>query len=398
MNADFKFHPVGHGLFYSGVIKARERGGEPFTFVYDCGGKDPVGQFKEFWAPLKKEHRGIRLTLLVISHFHKDHISGVLDLIKAAKPKFVVMPYLSLAERVAHVAMLLGDSELDRRSAEELSRFILAPESCCEESKCRLYLINPAELADKPRDYYVDWFAGQGSDELGFPGERPEQRNGAFVVRNGAVAFSARWQFHFFMPKKAFNHRKIGNWLAQRGIDDGGFCRNISSKLFEEIEKKFGRLKLRNNGSNLVCMHGPVCGNKERILWTAWSGKPCLNCCWGCGFCGIVMMHEGCWIDGVSADIQVLTGDAEFQKTMPKEIANIPVDRCFLFQIPHHGSRNGWRDWFNKLPNCELRPVTHRWNCTYKGRPFMTDLDNLKDACHVTESPMSALNINMVIR
>lgn len=70
-------------------------------------------------------------------------------------------------------------------------------------------------------------------------------------------------------------------------------------------------------------------------------------------------------------------------------------DRCFLFQIPHHGSRNGWRDWFNELPRCELRPVTHRWNCTYNGKPFMTDSENLIDACHMTEASMSALNVRM---
>ena len=161
--------------------------------------------------------------------------------------------------------------------------------------------------------------------------------------------------------------------------------------LYKKIKNKFGELSAGTdpNVSNVVCVHGPLVANRYLCEWVASAGGPC---CWrrGCGICSSMGDVAN------FADIQVLTGDAMFGNEIEAGIEKYK-DRCFLFQIPHHGSENGWQDWFNELTNCKLRPVTHRWNCTYRGKQFMTDLSNLKEACHVTESPMSALNVRMAV-
>lgn len=363
MNADFKFHPVGHGLFYSGVIEARERSGKPFNFVYDCGGKDPAGQFNKFWAPLKKEHKDIRLTLLVISHFHKDHISGIPNLIKAAKPRFVVMPYLSLAERVACVAKLLGDFESDLEQDElvALVRFILMPEVCCEEWECELYLINPDMQGEGLPGDYDEFQIGFGDNELKFPDESIQKvRDGARVIRNGAIGFLAGWEFHFFMPKKSANHEEIKRWLDKKGMIEEwlkGYA--INAELFAEIKTEFGKLDLKSNGSNLVCVHGPVHNVRNDCACVlAGDGISYLSrlCVRRRGW------HAECVMPTCFSVRQMLTGDAEFN-----EVSNfskwMSVEECnqvALFQVPHHGSPQNQEDWFeSQLPNCVSWVVPH---------------------------------------
>lgn len=360
MTADFRFHPVGHGLFYSGVVETRERSGEPFTFVYDCGGKDPVGQFKEFWDPFKKEHEDIRLTLLVVSHFHKDHISGIPYLIKVAKPKFAVMPYLSPVERVACFAVLSKESDLDQMLIEDLGRLILAPEACCKEHGCKLYLINPDEQVEKQPEGFDELSVARASDELSFPDENPTRENGAEVIRNGAVGFFAGWRFHFFMPKKATNSQEIENWLFSKTIrDQGELNGRIDNALFEEITKKFGDLKLKNNGSNLVCVHGPVRNVRKDCVcvlagdWVGYSSRFCVR---RRGW------HAECVMPTCLSARQMLTGDAEFNEVsnFSKWMSDDECNQVALFQVPHHGSPLNREDWFeSQLPNCIAWVVPH---------------------------------------
>lgn len=87
----FHFHPVGQGLFYTGVIR---RGNESFIFVYDCGGsgKDLVASVvKRFIDSL----RGKKIDLLVLSHLHEDHINGIESILKELEPGGnIVIPYV----------------------------------------------------------------------------------------------------------------------------------------------------------------------------------------------------------------------------------------------------------------------------------------------------------------
>ena len=70
---NFKFHPVGFGLFTSGKI-------ENFRFVYDCGTKSTQAFVEN--AIDSEFQAGDVIDLLVISHFHKDHISGIKKLLE----------------------------------------------------------------------------------------------------------------------------------------------------------------------------------------------------------------------------------------------------------------------------------------------------------------------------
>lgn len=96
--ATCKFHGVGQGLFYTSIIRLNRAGRNCFTFVYDCGttskNKWLKQEIRDFADSLpKKNNQKPVVDLLVISHFHADHINGLQELLKKVSVNTVVLPY-----------------------------------------------------------------------------------------------------------------------------------------------------------------------------------------------------------------------------------------------------------------------------------------------------------------
>jgi hypothetical protein len=91
----FIFHNAGQGLFYSGKING-------FEFVYDCGSIRKQ-HLTNIVLDYKRTLPNEKLNLLVLSHLHEDHVSG-LHAIFHRNPKTsverVILPYLSPTERL----------------------------------------------------------------------------------------------------------------------------------------------------------------------------------------------------------------------------------------------------------------------------------------------------------
>jgi len=92
----FTFHNIGQGLFYSGNI-------ENFNIIYDCGSRRKTHANKVVSNYKKNDLSRNKLNLLIISHFHDDHTSGLYSLL-IRKPKLsvdlAIIPYLSPIERL----------------------------------------------------------------------------------------------------------------------------------------------------------------------------------------------------------------------------------------------------------------------------------------------------------
>lgn len=85
-------YPVGQGSFYSEVFFLPE--GKVFTVVYDCGSFNTKELHREI------DHSNIEeIDLLVISHYHKDHINGLVHMNKKKiTAKKIFIPKLEASE------------------------------------------------------------------------------------------------------------------------------------------------------------------------------------------------------------------------------------------------------------------------------------------------------------
>lgn len=155
-----EFWNVGQGLFSSGRI---QMGDAPsFHWVYDCGTNSSPKLIQNAIQKYNQQENNADIDLLVLSHFDKDHISGVKELLKnGRKIKRWVVPYYPLWQRlvIASLFDIQPDDEewafyqnpiqyLKADFAEELNetKFLLLP---AKENESEISIsLNPSNFDD----------------------------------------------------------------------------------------------------------------------------------------------------------------------------------------------------------------------------------------------------------
>lgn len=91
---------VGHGGFHSGALG---RSAARLRWVYDCGAsrEEGINRLESEIAIIKGDGEKRTLDLLFLSHFDRDHVSGVAKLLAALNVRTVIMPYLDDFQRLA---------------------------------------------------------------------------------------------------------------------------------------------------------------------------------------------------------------------------------------------------------------------------------------------------------
>ena len=99
-----QFHAVGHGTFFTSNVEDFEGG--CFRWGYDCGSKRPsrVEEAVETLTYSQAWLDDTELDMVVVSHFDNDHINGLELLLERHKVKQLVLPYMSLKTRLAHMS------------------------------------------------------------------------------------------------------------------------------------------------------------------------------------------------------------------------------------------------------------------------------------------------------
>lgn len=112
------FHPVGHGAFYTERFND-EDGKCVFTAVYDCGASSSNRIEKAIKAAFKNTEE---IDLLFISHLHKDHINGVMQLMEQCNVKRIVLP--ALEDEVVIEALLYNYTHQAEEFDNDANKFI----------------------------------------------------------------------------------------------------------------------------------------------------------------------------------------------------------------------------------------------------------------------------------
>ena len=386
----FVFHPVGHGLFYTGEIT--DDSGESFSFAFDCGSENEQivldiinnGLLPNGLSDILPEH----IDLLIISHFHADHISGALELIKKKRISKVILPYLTDTTKILYASKM--DSSFSNGS--NLVNFISDPTTVIKEinENCEVHLLNENESSDFNRlelwDSEREPFEFKWTDKL--------NSNSNLYQHAGNVSLvSPIWEFRFYMPKIGDKDQiqKLKDFFSDNSITIDN-ARNH----FSEIEAKMDELKLDDNISNIVCAHGP----SSKLLLGAIENN----------ITPYPLSHPFPWIWhpyyyyrrhpflSEFRPIQFLNGDAEIDdKNAFRNRYKDQLLRSILFQIPHHGSKKNWDDIFCKWqPFCNLWPVTHNRTNKRKGRGIFPSANfSFISVRPITDDPYSKLEFRI---
>lgn len=373
IRAVHRFFPVGQGLFATGSVEfwppARrprriiDSGGPPkpapvgpYRWVYDCGSSSGKRLVTNAIDDLKRYCQGEKIDLLTLSHFHNDHISGVVDLLNEIGAKTVMLPWAPLWHR-----LLIGFEQGLRAEDPEMLFYVDPVQYFIQEAgdgfEQVLFVMpsdddgppfstEPTAAPEPPEDL-------DDPDKPSGPGEPVSYGDleGAYgdldhrirMLHSGkAIVIHGVWEFlpyndpatkpddPFGFASKVESHR--GSLLngnedeRQSALDD----------LRTLYETTFGRGAAMNNVS--LVLYGGAIG--------PWTGQRTCNC--ECLYHRLIGAC-GCWKEHETRGAILLTGDGNLKSAAKWDSLESYLDarrarRTSVFQVAHHGARANWHD------------------------------------------------------
>lgn len=317
MQDKFTFRGVGQGLFYTGSLLNWN-----YNFVYDCGCSsqksilsreiDLYGKELDIFCRDRKQ----KIDFVVISHLHRDHYSGLYELLKKRKANKIYLPYLgdyskNVLQLYFYYDIFVSSREYSSNN-ELLYDFILS-----------LYKLN--DLRDN--DLY---------DEV-------EQVETIEISINENSNNTPYWKFHLLCKRVSQGQIKDINEKCESILNANNFQNMVDfiasskknpDKIAEVYRSVFSRDAI--NDTSIVMIHYPLIEYK--------SIKYCnYNTCDLCGF--VFPCCHKC-IQSTSRGVTLLTGDVELDIDMKKNIEQyIDVNQVDIMQVPHHGAKKNWQSF-----------------------------------------------------
>jgi len=270
----FEFHKIGQGLFYSGNI-------EDYQFVYDCGTSSRAVYMDK---AIKDDYyfRGKGpLDLLIISHFHQDHVSGIKDLLnKTNGVKRVILPYLFPQQRLVLLAQYVGQSA--GAISDDYQSFLINPVRYFHDldNETEISFIMPGQSFEEDiPDEVVGEPGGNWTGSVLPKNDFPEEIRDTEEVRDNKVTIRSHsglfktdiWQFKFYCDAEWIDPSTLHSELKKEDINPDEIDLDINNKDVKErlkkIEEVYYSLLDKDKEENLislVCCHGPIINKQTK--------------------------------------------------------------------------------------------------------------------------------------
>ena len=337
VHGTFRFHPIGQGLFYSGILMKKDgRQNHQFSFVYDCGTDSPRDflweEIDRFKLLLKKTgpKDTKKLDLLIVSHLHDDHVNGLERLLDGVEVDTVVMPYLS--DGLSYMARL--ESSYDEAF---LQSFYLDPVAWFESKGVRRILLLGAdeEIIKSERNNRMQRRENEDDLSISHNSILMTEENGKtepVYLKNSTILSSATfyWQFYF----ENLPVRKMGNYVHTVEAYLRQNCLTLSrvlasrtrvQELRRSLNRSFGGSGIAINRTSVVLLHNPG----KSYQTTSWI--PSIT-----PVCHKYFSYKECFF----LRYTILTGDIELMGNETISVLS-NKDRSgyeTLLQYPHHGA------------------------------------------------------------
>ncbi|PIL16286.1 hypothetical protein P775_25335 [Puniceibacterium antarcticum] len=367
IRAVHRFFPVGQGLFATGSVehwppqkpkRVKTHGRTkpapvgPYRWVYDCGSSTNKRLVTNAITDLKGVCKGEKIDLLTLSHFHNDHISGVVDLLNEIGAETVMLPWAPLWHR-----LLIGFEQGLRADDPEMLFFVDPVQYFAQVAGDGfgqvLFVMPsdgdgppfPAEPTAAPEDL-------DDSDKSSGPGEpcSPDELDlsdnhgddGVRMLRPGlAISVLGVWEFVPYNdpdtePSDPAGFAAKVDALRDQLLNGNDAKRKTALKALRALyEATFGRAAM--NDVSLTLYGGAV---------GPWTGQSICDCeCFYHRLIGVC----GCWKEHETRGAILLTGDGNLSRPAKWDNLEGYVDarrarRTSVFQVAHHGARANWHE------------------------------------------------------
>ena len=345
-----EFWNVGQGLFSSGRIQMGDA--LAFHWVYDCGTsssqkliQNAVNKYN-----FDKNHRNI--DLLVLSHFDKDHISGVKELLKnGRKIKRWVVPYYPLWQRLV-IASLLDIQPDDEEWAFYQNPIQYFKTYFAKELKKTKFLLLPEK--ENESEISINLEPSDFDDVLSF--ETTEKLSNEFDNLGQNV--------HWLNPDKAL--------LLRKGEEQFEFVLyNVPFHLLAKVPTNLTAFQkqvkqiIQSHQSNstdptpaLKTLYTFAFGNgnkhKNIISQYLYIRNIKLSSFWGMGYNHIfdvsidneneiVVIPEDKTKNAILYTGDAFLNDLPLLTDLTQSLGAERMARIYCLQVPHHGSKHNWQ-------------------------------------------------------
>ena len=351
-----EFWNVGQGLFSSGHIQMGDA--LAFHWVYDCGTSSSQKLIQNAVNKYNSNKSQGDIDLLVLSHFDKDHISGVKELLKnRRKIKRWVVPYYPLWQRLV-IALLLDIQPDDEEWAFYQNPIQYFKTYFAEELKTTKFLLLPEKEIEseisinlEPSNY-DDVLSFETTEQLSNEFDKSEQ-NLHWLNPNKALLFrKGEEQFEFVLYNVPFH------LLAKVPTNLTAFQKQVKQIIQSHRSNSTDPTPALKTLYSLAFGNGSK--NKNIISQYLYIRNIKLPSFWGMGNNHIfdVLIDNENEIAVIPKDKTknaiLYTGDA-FLNDLPlltdltQSLGAERMARIYCLQVPHHGSKHNWQQGLAKI-------------------------------------------------
>lgn len=336
--------PVGHGFFHTASVQLN---GEIYRYVYDCGGKNSgtiQSQIDRYASNEKMEGQGKTIDMLVISHFHNDHINGLLYFFSKFSVKNLVIPYLAQDAKIIALAGLAANGVATWKA---LSGLLIEPQEWLRTRNPDAKLI---EITNTPEDNNLDANDPPASEiAAGLSlevGSMSHHKRGRIFSKNKPV-----WTFKFYVQEsweictlvfwgltEKFNpttENEMESWLSDPAWIQANH--NALTDIFKDIGSG------KQNATTL-CMYSGI--ERDQLDWMERYFSSSSH---GPFYCRHWHWSRFGWLGTGDAELKSTDSMAAFERHYSDYL-----DEIDTVTIPHHGSIDNYN---SKLSNIGYRHV-----------------------------------------
>lgn len=379
----YRFHAVGQGLFASGRLNFGEyiesaddfRTFGSLRWVYDCGSQSShpttprilQGRIAEYRSESGEE----KIPLVFVSHFDKDHINGLGDLLGVVSVDYLVLPWIPLERRIEIAIIegaLVGTNEflfivdpiayISSNYVDQVGALVFVlPSSGQGAPSLEGTLFGTDDYIEAESDQLLSFEFEEGSADVQWREEWDLDLNRNVSFRDkvyrlkdgGRISYLGLYEFVPYNDERyqpccprefVAEVKKHQRQLLERTSSEA--CDKIFEQLKEIYEAEFKVGESRNGISLFVCGMLTIanyrCCRTHVLRTCAAAGgcdmltkevrhQPCTSSSTGCG-----ILYTGDGIVDTSESLQALTRYMKDERMRAVE----------LLQVMHHGSRHNF--------------------------------------------------------